>query len=81
MNNTTPVKISNGDSHERSNENTTVMRLVPISAPSMMANAAASVITPCETNDDTINPVAALLCTSAVTPRPAAAALRRLRTL
>ncbi len=81
MNSTTPAKISSGDSHERSNENTTAIRLVPTSAPSMIASAAGSEIMPCATKEDTISPVAALLCTSAVTPSPAAAALMRFCTL
>ena len=38
---TTPMKISSGDSHDRSNENTTAIRLVPMSAPSITASAAA----------------------------------------
>ena len=40
MNMTTPTKISSGDSHDRSNENTTAITLVPTSAPSITASAA-----------------------------------------
>ena len=46
MNSTTPIKMNSGDSHDRSRENTTAIRLVPISAPSMTARAEGRVIRP-----------------------------------
>ncbi len=77
---TTPAKISSGDSHDRSSENTTVIRLEPTSAPSITASAAAVVTSPLSTKEVTIRQVAVLDCTRLVTPRPATAAgTRRLK--
>jgi hypothetical protein len=42
MNSTTPTKMNSGDSQDRSNENTTAIRLVPMSAPSITASARAA---------------------------------------
>jgi hypothetical protein len=81
MNNTTPTKMNSGDSQDRSRENTTAIRLVPMSAPSMTASASGRVIRPWPTKEATISAVAVLDCTSAVTPRPDMAALKRLLTL
>ena len=78
MNSTTPLKISSGDSHDRSNENTTAIRLVPISAPSITARPAAMPTSPLPTKDEMITAVAVLDCTSPVTARPASTARRRL---
>ena len=81
MNSTTPTKISSGDSHDRSKENTTTIALVPMSAPSITASAAAVAISPRPTKDATISPVAVLDCTSVVTAKPASSAWKRLPTL
>ena len=81
---TTPTKMNSGESHDKSSENSTAITLVPRSAPSITANAAGSAIKPCPTNDETINAVAVLDCTSAVTPTPdmtAAAGVRTLRAI
>ncbi len=75
MNSTTPRKISSGDSQDRSNENTTVTRLVPMSAPSITASASGRVIRPWPTKEDTMRAVAVLDCSSAVTPMPDTAAV------
>ena len=76
MNTTTPTKISRGDSHDRSNEKTTVISAVPTSAPSITASAGAVAINPWPTNEATIRQVAVLDCTSPVTTMPAPAAQR-----
>ena len=75
---TTPTKISSGESHDRSNENTTAIRLVPMSAPSITASAALVVTRPLPTKEATIRQVAVLDCTMLVTPNPAATACSRL---
>ena len=80
-NSTTPTKMNSGESQDRSNENTTAIRLVPTSAPSITASASGSVTRPWPTKDETIRAVAVLDCTSAVTPRPERAAVQRLATL
>ena len=74
---TTPPKISSGDSHDRSNENTTAIRLVPTSAPSITASAADSVTSDRPRNDVTIRQVAVLLWIRLVTPSPASSACTR----
>ena len=70
MNSTTPTKMNSGDSQDRSNENTTAIRLVPTSAPSITASAVGSATRPWPTKEETISAVAVLDCTSAVTPMP-----------
>ena len=67
----TPPPIASGESHDRSNENSCTTRLVPTSAPSMIASAGASPIRFCDTNELAMSAVALEDCTSAVTPRPA----------
>ena len=67
--------MNRGDSHDRSRENTTAIRLVPMSAPSSTASASGSAISPWATNDETIRAVAVLDCTRAVTPMPERAAV------
>ena len=81
MNSTTPTKMNNGDSHDKSSENTTAITLVPTSAPSITASAAGSPTSPWPTNDDTMSAVAVLDCTTAVTPIPERTAVNRLLTL
>src|SRR6476620_11526007 len=76
-----PVKISNGASHDRSNDSNTVTNAVPTSAPSMTASAGAVPMSPCPANDATISAVAVLLWISPVTPRPAKNAEARCDTL
>ena len=78
---TTPTKIRSGDSHDRSNENTTAITLVPTSAPSMTASAALVVTRFLPTNEATIRQVAVLDWTMLVTPRPAMRARKRLAKL
>ncbi len=80
-NSTTPTKISSGDSHDRSNENTSTIRLVPTSAPSITASAGAVAISPCPAKAATISAVAVLLWMRPVTPSPANRAVKRLLTL
>ena len=75
MNSTTPTKMNSGDSQDRSNENTTAIRLVPTSAPSITASASGRATRPWPTKEETIRAVAVLDCTSAVTPRPDRAAV------
>ncbi len=77
----TPTKISSGDSHDRSSENTCTMMAVPTLAPSMMASAGATAIRPWPTKELTMTAVALLLWTRPVTPRPAAKAVKRLEML
>ena len=57
---TTPMKMHSGDNQDRSTENTTVIRLVPMSAPNMTARASGSATKPCPTKEDTISEVAVL---------------------
>ena len=77
----TPKKISSGDSHDRSRVSTRAISAVPTSAPSMIASAGASAIRPLATKEVASSAVALLLCTSAVTPMPAAKASGRFCTL
>ena len=76
-NDTTPPKISSGDSHDRSNENTTAISAVPTSAPSITARAADSATSARPRNDVTIRQVAVLLWIRLVTPTPASSACTR----
>ena len=75
MNSTTPTKMNNGDSQDRSNENTTAIRLVPMSAPSITASASGRATRPWATKAETMRAVAVLDWTSAVTPMPDSAAV------
>ena len=67
----TPIKISSGDSQERSNVRIRAISAVPTSAPRTITSAGASATRSCATNEVTSMVVALLLCTSAVTPMPA----------
>src|SRR5437879_7644771 len=78
---TTPTKIRNGASHDKSYESTSVTSAVPTSAPSITESAGAVPINPCPANAATINAVAVLLWISAVTPSPAKNAEIRFDTL
>ena len=68
--NTTPRKISSGDSQDRSKVSTRAISAVPTSAPSMMASAGVSGTRPWATKEVTSSAVALLLCTRAVTAIP-----------
>ena len=74
----TPTRMKTGESHERSTENSTDISAVPTSAPRITASAAGSAIRPWPTKDEVISDVAVLDCTSAVTPMPESAAVKRL---
>jgi len=67
----TPIKISSGDSQERSKVRIRAISAVPTSAPSTITSAGASATRSCATNEVTSMVVALLLWTSAVTPIPA----------
>ena len=60
-NSTTPTKIRNGASHDKSNDNTSVTSAVPTSAPSITDSAGAVPINPWPANAATISAVAVLL--------------------
>lgn len=70
--------MNSGDSQDRSNENSTDIRAVPTSAPRITARAAGRVMSPWPTKDEVMSEVAVLDCTSAVTPMPESAAVKRL---
>ena len=78
---TTPTKIRSGESHERSNEKTTAITLVPTSAPSITASAALVGTRFLPTNEATIRHVAVLDWTMLVTPSPAISARKRFEKL
>jgi len=65
------MKISSGDSQERSKVNTRAISAVPTSAPRTITSAGVSATRSWATNEVTSMVVALLLCTSAVTPMPA----------
>jgi hypothetical protein len=67
----TPIKISSGDSHDRSKVSTLAISAVPTSAPSTITSAGVRPTRSWATNEVTSMVVALLLCTSAVTPMPA----------
>ena len=52
--------MNNGESQDRSRENATAIRLVPMSAPSITASAEGKRINPWPTKDDTMSAVAVL---------------------
>ncbi len=66
-----------GASEVRSNDSSWTMRVVPTLAPSMAARAGARLTTPPAAKPVIIRPVAVLLCSAAVMPRPAAKARSR----
>jgi hypothetical protein len=69
--NTTPKKMSSGESQDRSSEKSCARSAVPTSAPSMIASAAGSAIRFWLTNELVMRAVALDDCTSPVTPMPA----------
>src|SRR4029079_9998069 len=60
------------------NDSTWTMRVVPTFAPSMIASAGTRATRPSPANEAVISPVAVLLCSTAVSPSPAAKAVKRL---
>ncbi len=64
--------IASGASHDRFSANNCTSSAVPTSAPSIIASAAEVTIIPCPTNDEASSAVAVELCSSPVTPNPAA---------
>ena len=75
---TTPTMNSTGATAETLNERTWTISVVPTFAPSMIASAGTSPTSPAAANDAVMSAVAVLLCSSAVRPRPAANAAKRL---
>ena len=75
---TTPIRISTGDSQDRSKDSTWATSEEPISAPRMIASKVASVTSLRLAIDEPIRMVAVLLCSVSVMPSPAARAAKRL---
>jgi len=73
----TPARMRMGASEVRSNDSSCTMRVVPTLAPSMAASAGTSATTPPAAKPVIISPVAVLLCSAAVMPRPEAKARNR----
>ena len=69
---------STGAIAEILNDSSCTISVVPTLAPSMMASAGTRLTTPSAASEAVISPVAVLDCSSAVRPRPAAKALKRL---
>ncbi|SBM05467.1 Uncharacterised protein [Klebsiella oxytoca] len=67
----TPIKISSGESQDRSKVSTLAISAVPTSAPSTITSAGANATRSWATKEVTSMVVALLLWTSAVTPIPA----------
>jgi hypothetical protein len=74
----TPSKTNRNETLDTLNESAWTIIVVPTFAPSITASAGTRSTSPPAANEVTINPVAVLLCSTAVTPKPAANALRRL---
>ena len=74
---TTPSSIRRKETSDTLKESSWTIRVVPTFAPSITASAGTRSTSPPAANDVTIRPVAVLLCRTAVTPRPAANALKR----
>ena len=66
-----------GASEVRSNDSNCTISVVPTLAPSMAARAGTRPTTPPAAKPVIIRPVAVLLCSAAVMPRPAAKARKR----
>ena len=75
---TSPSTNRTGATAAMLNESTCTISVVPTLAPSMMASAAARLTRPSAANELVIRAVAVLLWSTAVSPRPAAKALKRL---
>ena len=74
-----PVRNSTGATAATLNDSTWTMSVVPTLAPSITARAGTKSTWPAVTKEAVINPVAVLLCSSAVTNIPAKNAKKRLR--
>ena len=74
-----PMTNSTGATAAMLNDSTWTISVVPTLAPSMIASAGTSATRPSAANELAISAVAVLLCNSAVRPRPAANAVKRLR--
>ena len=66
-----PMTNSTGAAAEMLNDRTCTISVVPTLAPSMMASAGTRLTMPSAASEAVISPVAVLLCSSAVKPRPA----------
>ncbi len=75
---TTPAMNRIGATAETLNERSCTMSVVPTFAPSRIARPEARPTTPCAVNEAVMSAVAVLLCSSVVSPRPAANAAKRL---
>ena len=73
----TPTRISRGAACATSKENTCTINVVPTFAPSITARPGARSTRLPAAKPVSIRPVAVLLCSTAVTPRPAPKALKR----
>ena len=78
-NTTKPMRNNTGAKAEISNDRNCTISVVPTLAPSMMASAGTRLTTPSAASEAVISPVAVLDCNSAVRPRPATNAVKRLR--
>ena len=75
---TRPMMNSTGATAAILNDSTCTISVVPTLAPSMMASAGTRLTSPSDVNELVIRAVAVLLWSSAVRPRPAAKAVKRL---
>ena len=75
---TSPMMKSTGATAATLNDSTWTIRVVPTFAPSMIASAGTRATRPSPANEAVISPVAVLLCSTAVSPSPAAKAVKRL---
>ena len=75
---TRPITNSTGAAAAMLNDSSCTISVVPTLAPSMIASAGTSATMPSVVNEAVISAVAVLLCRSAVRPRPAAKAAKRL---
>jgi hypothetical protein len=74
----TPMRMNRNETRDTSNDSTWTISVVPTLAPSMTASAGTRSTSPPAANPVTINPVAVLLWSIDVAPRPARKALNRL---
>ena len=75
---TRPITNRTGAIEEILNDKSCTISVVPTLAPSMIASAGTRLTTPSAQSEAVISPVAVLDCSSAVSPSPAAKALKRL---
>ena len=75
---TSPTTNSTGATAAMLNDSSCTISVVPTLAPSMMASAGTRLTTPSAASEAVISPVAVLDCSSAVIPRPAPKAVKRL---